>query len=77
MGKEYYVKEYWEFPYKDQEKDTIVKKCKSFNEALFEQKWLASRAKMGEKYYVIDVEHKWKELTKSQKSMLKERFGIE
>ena len=72
-NKKFQVKEYSDFPYK-KDNDRVVKECKDLETARFEQKWYSGRARMGERYYVIDTPHKWIELSNNEKERLRRRF---
>lgn len=57
-GIKFEVKEYDEFPFK-KDNDEVVKVCEDLETAQFESSWYSNRARMGEKYYVMDNPHEW------------------
>jgi hypothetical protein len=60
--KQFVVREYDEFPIK-KDNDKLIKECDDLETAKFERQWYSSRAKMGERYYIADMEQPWKEAT--------------
>ncbi len=69
------IREYDNFPVK-QDSDEVVQTFDTLESAQFESMWLNKKAQMGERYYVIDVPHEEVTLTKQQRELLKERFGL-
>ena len=56
--KKFYVREYDNFPFK-KDSDELIREFNDLETALYERNWYSKRARMGEKYYVIDEPHVW------------------
>ena len=71
--KTYQVKEYDDFPFK-KDNDEVVAEYKKLETAQYESIWLNKRARMGERYYVMDNPHEWKTLSNREREVLIKKF---
>lgn len=67
------VKEYDNFPFK-KDNDEVIKTFETLEEAQFESMWLNKKARLGERYYVMDFPHEQIELSNNEKERLRKRF---
>ena len=70
------VREYWDFPSRDLRKDKIIREFDTLEEAQFESMYLNRKARLGERYYVIDNPHEEVKLTARQRKNLLDKYGL-